>query len=131
MKNKFNFLTSINCITCSTLDFGFCANNIGVFPITQYTHMRNKNSNTQGSSPNVVKEIFHTLNCITRSTLCNFIYMLVGLGDPMDIWREFSWNLIPQNDPKSTEPTWTIPHVVHHMTPNVKLFLLLRDPVPR
>ena len=27
-------------------------------------HMHNKNSNTQGSSPNVVKVIFHTLrNC--------------------------------------------------------------------
>ena len=37
---------------------------IGIAPITQYTHMRNKNSNTQGSSPNVVKVIFHTLrNC--------------------------------------------------------------------
>ena len=31
---------------------------IGIVPIT---HMRNKNSNTQGSSPNVVKVIFHTL----------------------------------------------------------------------
>ena len=28
--------------------------NIGVAPITQYTHFRYKNSNTQGSSPNVV-----------------------------------------------------------------------------
>ena len=38
--------------------------NIGVAPITQYTHVRNKNSNTQGSSPNVVKVVFHTLrNC--------------------------------------------------------------------
>ena len=34
--------------------------NIGVAPITQYTHVRNKNSKTQGSSPNVVKVIFHT-----------------------------------------------------------------------
>ena len=29
--------------------------------ITQYTYVRNENSNTQGSSPNVVKVIFHTL----------------------------------------------------------------------
>ena len=34
---------------------------IGIGPITQYMHMRNKNSNTKGSSPNVVKMIFHTL----------------------------------------------------------------------
>ena len=34
---------------------------IGVAPIT---HVRNKNSNTQGSSPNVVKVISHTTrNC--------------------------------------------------------------------
>ena len=40
---------------------------IGVAPITQYTHMRYNNSNTQGSSPNVVKVIFHTLrNCSYR-----------------------------------------------------------------
>ena len=37
---------------------------IGVAPITQYANVRNKNSNTQGSSPYVVKVIFHTLrNC--------------------------------------------------------------------
>ena len=37
---------------------------IGVAPIMQYRHVRHKNSNTQGSSPNVVKVIFHALrNC--------------------------------------------------------------------
>ena len=37
---------------------------VGVAPITHYTHLPNKNSNTQGSSPYVVKVIFHTLrNC--------------------------------------------------------------------
>ena len=43
----------------------FNATIIGVAPITQVTHVRNKkNSNTQWSSPNVVKVIFHTLrNC--------------------------------------------------------------------
>ena len=30
---------------------------IGVASIMQYRHMRNKKSNTQGSSPNVVKEL--------------------------------------------------------------------------
>ena len=32
-----------------------------VSPITQYTHVRTKNSNTKGSSPYVVEVIFHTL----------------------------------------------------------------------
>ena len=37
---------------------------IGVAPITQYTHVRNKTSNIQGSQPNVVEVIFHTIrNC--------------------------------------------------------------------
>ena len=37
---------------------------IGVASIMQYMYMHNKNSNTQGSSPNVVKVIFHTTrNC--------------------------------------------------------------------
>ena len=33
----------------------------GVAPITQYTHMSKKNSNTQGSSHNVVKVSLHIL----------------------------------------------------------------------
>ena len=37
---------------------------IGVAPITQYMHVRNKNSNTQGSSPIVANVILNTLrNC--------------------------------------------------------------------
>ena len=37
---------------------------IGVAPITHSTHMRNKNSNIQGRSPNVEKVIFHAIrNC--------------------------------------------------------------------
>ena len=37
---------------------------IGVAPIMQYTQVHNKNDNTQGNSPNVVKLRFHTLgNC--------------------------------------------------------------------
>ena len=37
---------------------------IGLAPITQYSPVRDKNNNTQGSAPNVVKFNFHTLrNC--------------------------------------------------------------------
>ena len=39
----------------------FC---IGIAPITHYTHVLNKISNTQGGSPNVSKATFRTLrNC--------------------------------------------------------------------
>ena len=38
--------------------------NVGVAPITQVTQVRNKNSNIQGRSLNVIKVIFHTIrNC--------------------------------------------------------------------
>ena len=40
----------------------------GVAPITQYTHMRKKNSNTQGGSPYVVKMSFHILMNSSGST---------------------------------------------------------------
>ena len=37
---------------------------IGIAPITQVTHVRNKNSNIQGRSLYVIKVIFHTIkNC--------------------------------------------------------------------
>ena len=49
----------------------------------------------------------------------------------MDFWDEFNWKLIPQNDEKASEPTWTTPFFIHHMNPNVKLILMLRDPVER
>ena len=35
--------------------------NIGVAPITQVMHVRNKNSNIHGRSLNVIKVIFHTI----------------------------------------------------------------------
>ena len=39
-------------------------NLIGIAPIRQVTHVRNKNSNIQGRSLNVIKVIFHTIsNC--------------------------------------------------------------------
>ena len=37
-----------------------CSYSNGVAPITQYTHVRNKNSNTQGSSRYMLKVIVHT-----------------------------------------------------------------------
>ena len=44
-----------NCGTFQSLNSVFIkANTIGLATITQYTHVRNKSTNTQGSSPNVV-----------------------------------------------------------------------------
>ena len=53
----------------STTDVSICYKKqlIGVASITQTTHVRNKDSNIQGRSPNAVKVIFHTVrNCSER-----------------------------------------------------------------
>ena len=55
-------------LECSSLNADLyrkhIVNSIGVTPITQYTHACNKNCNTPGNSPDVIKVIFHTLrNC--------------------------------------------------------------------
>ena len=34
---------------------------IGIAPVTQLTHVRNKNSNIKGGSLNAIKLIFHTI----------------------------------------------------------------------
>jgi len=49
----------------------------------------------------------------------------------MDVWdRKYEENT-PQNIPGSEELLWTTPYAVKHINPNVKLLLMLRDPVER
>jgi len=54
-----------------------------------------------------------------------------GHGDPMDIWDRFKEVNTPQNTPGAEELLWTTPYSVRHVNPNVKLLLMLRDPVDR
>ena len=53
-KHVFDFLTETQNSLFSYKDYN------GVSPKTQYTHVRNKKSNTQGGAPNVAKVILHT-----------------------------------------------------------------------
>ena len=47
---------------------------IGVAPITHVTHVRDKNSNIQGRSLNVIKVIFHTIrDCSQRKEFASGI----------------------------------------------------------
>ncbi|XP_048730666.2 carbohydrate sulfotransferase 15-like isoform X2 [Ostrea edulis] len=57
--------------------------------------------------------------------------IITGHGDPMDFWDNRFWRHIPQNDEGASEPTYTTANLVHHVQPNMKLILLLRDPVER
>lgn len=56
---------------------------------------------------------------------------VTGHGDPMDIWDRFREEAIPQNVPGAEELLWTTPYAVKHINPNVKLLLMLRDPIER
>ncbi|KAL5016974.1 hypothetical protein ScPMuIL_006563, partial [Solemya velum] len=56
--------------------------------------------------------------------------LVTGDGTPMDFWDFSGWPLIPQNR-GLTEPKILTPHLIRHINPNVKLFLILRDPVDR
>ena len=49
---------SVFCKNASPVHFWAQIADTGVVLITQYTHVRNKNSNAQGSSPHVVEVIF-------------------------------------------------------------------------
>ncbi|XP_045204389.2 carbohydrate sulfotransferase 15-like [Mercenaria mercenaria] len=56
---------------------------------------------------------------------------VTGHGDPMDIWDRFREEATPQNTPGAEELLWTTPFAVRHINPNVKLLLMLRDPIDR
>jgi hypothetical protein len=49
----------------------------------------------------------------------------------MDIWFPFDWREIPQNNPDLSEPKYITPHLIQHINPNIRLILMLRDPVDR
>ncbi len=49
----------------------------------------------------------------------------------MDFWDLTSWREIPQNYVTKLEPDVMTPDLIKHVNPNVKLILLLRDPIER
>ena len=49
----------------------------------------------------------------------------------MDSYDRFSEEATPQNTPGAEELLWTTPYSVHHINPNVKLLLVIRDPIER
>ncbi|KAL4234884.1 hypothetical protein ACF0H5_006526 [Mactra antiquata] len=61
----------------------------------------------------------------------DFHYKITGVGDPMDFYDRFHDNMMPQNQRDAEELKWTTPHVLRHLNPNIKLILILRDPIER
>ncbi|XP_063418203.1 carbohydrate sulfotransferase 15-like [Mytilus trossulus] len=66
-----------------------------------------------------------------RSKEENKYDLITGHADAMDYWQAFDWRKIPQNNPKSTVPTYTTPDLIKHINPNIKIILMIRDPVER
>lgn len=69
---------------------------------------------------------------IRRSAAINgYHYKVTCLGDPMDFYDRFDEENLPQNTPGKEELLWTTPFVVKHVQPDIKLLLILRDPIDR
>ncbi|XP_061191811.1 carbohydrate sulfotransferase 15-like [Saccostrea echinata] len=56
--------------------------------------------------------------------------LITGDGTPMDMWDFRGWKMIPQNRGLS-EPRYLTPHLIKHINPDVKLIVILRNPVDR
>ena len=56
--------------------------------------------------------------------------MVAGDGNPRDIFSMTGWVHIPQNQGLK-EPRIITPHLLRHISPGVKLIVLLRNPVER
>ena len=56
--------------------------------------------------------------------------LLIVEGTPRTLWDGERWKLDPLNAGLDT-PAVLIPHKLHHVTPDVKLIVILRDPADR
>ncbi|XP_069127282.1 carbohydrate sulfotransferase 15-like [Argopecten irradians] len=57
-------------------------------------------------------------------------YGITGDGTPMDAWDFRGWTQIPQNKGLK-EPKYLTPDLVHHVNKNMKLIIIMRNPVDR
>ncbi|KAL3885341.1 hypothetical protein ACJMK2_025412 [Sinanodonta woodiana] len=57
--------------------------------------------------------------------------LVTGHGDPMDLWDHTMWRNIPQNNFLDDEPDVLAPDLIRHINPDVKLILILRNPIER
>ncbi|XP_060085677.1 carbohydrate sulfotransferase 15-like [Ylistrum balloti] len=59
-----------------------------------------------------------------------FHFAIAGDGTPMDAWDFRGWTQIPQNNGLK-EPKVLTPDLVYHVNKNVKLIIIMRDPIER
>ncbi|CAC5406761.1 CHST15 [Mytilus coruscus] len=73
------------------------------------------------------RNMFSSLSTKIKKGHTNFI---TGEATPAYLWRLYTWKLYPQNQNK-TKPIVLLPDLVRHIIPNVKLIIILREPVDR
>lgn len=56
--------------------------------------------------------------------------LITGEASVSLFWDNSDWGKFPENKDQS-EPLYIVPHYIHHIIPDVKLILMLRDPVER
>ena len=58
------------------------------------------------------------------------VLCLAGDASASTLWDNDFWNILPGNADLS-EPELLIAHYIHHMTPKVKIIVILRNPIDR
>lgn len=58
-------------------------------------------------------------------------HLITGEGSPTEFWDFTGWDRIPQNRDKSPEEALVTPDCIRHLTPDVKLIVLFRNPTKR
>ncbi|CAG2196631.1 CHST15 [Mytilus edulis] len=71
------------------------------------------------------RNMFSSLSTKVKKGNTHFI---TGEATPAYLWRLYTWKLYPQNKNK-TKPIVLLPDLVRHIIPNVKLIIVLREPV--
>ncbi|XP_025089224.1 carbohydrate sulfotransferase 15-like [Pomacea canaliculata] len=71
------------------------------------------------------------LNTMKSLNNTQYHHVITGEGSPTYFWDFSGWELIPQNTGATAETALVTPHCLRHLTPDVKLLLMLRHPVER
>ena len=58
-----------------------------------------------------------------------FLFVVVD-GSASTLWDNFPWRSLPGNENK-TEPVVLNAHHIRHLTPGVKILVILRNPIDR
>ncbi|XP_021340126.1 carbohydrate sulfotransferase 15-like [Mizuhopecten yessoensis] len=79
---------------------------------------------------NLFKHSTQTINSPNKTDSNGFHFAITGDGTPMDAWDFRGWTQIPQNKGLQ-EPKFLTPDLVQHVNKNMKLIIIMRNPIER